>query len=248
MTPDKRVFSEKEASEIVRRAAQLHEQALESASPYKPGVTREELERIAIEVGIDPTYIERAILEGSRPESRKGPLHLTEEFERVIEGELDPNDFDVGTNALRVMHRHQGRGAAQVGRSLNATSWTGVSQANVHVSSRNGRTRLNVKSNALFAWLFALHPAFILSIIAIGATSEAGLIWLGLGIVGALALAGWAGFRTLLKTGHKRAGELTDRLAAVIADENASQAVLGSATTTTVADAPRHIELGDASG
>lgn len=242
MTPEKRVFSEKEASDIVRRAAMLHEQAQESSSPYTPGVTREELERIAKEVGIDVAYLDRAILEGAQPESRKGPLHLTEEFERVIEGELDPNDFDVVTNAMRMMRVQHGVAAAQVGRSLTATAWTGSGQATVNVSSRNGRTRLSVKSNALFAWLFALHPAFILSIIALASSSENGQVLLGLGIVGGLALAGWTGFRMLLKLGHKRAGELADRLATLIADETASQATLAN-TSATQAEDPQTIEL-----
>lgn len=244
MTPEKRVFSEKEASDIVRRAAVLHEQAQESASPYTPGVTREELERIAKEVGIDVAFLDRAILEGTRPESRKGPLHLTEEFERVIEGELDPNDFDVVTGALKMMRVQHGVAAAQVGRSLTATAWTGLSQAYVTVSSRNGRTRLNVKSNALFAWLFALHPAFILSIIAMGATAEAGAALVGIGIVAGLALAGWAGFRALLKAGHRRAGELADRIAVRIAEETSPQAA-GMSTVPVEAETPRHIELGD---
>lgn len=224
MDPEKRVFSEKEASEIVQRAARLHEAAFESSNPYTPGVTREELIRVAKEIGLDPKFIEQAIVEGAGPESKKGILHLTEEFEQVVQGELSPERFDVVLDELKVMNRHQGVGATQVGRTLQATHWTGLSQAQVQITSRNGRTRVNVKSNALFAWLFALHPAFILSVIALASTGEKGLIWWGVAITAGLAVAGWGGFRALLKKGHQRAGELAERLSRTIALDNVQQA------------------------
>ncbi|MCB8933008.1 MAG: hypothetical protein H6534_06150, partial [Chthonomonadaceae bacterium] len=224
MDSEKRVFSEKEASEIVQRAARLHEAAFESSTPYTPGITREELVRIAKEIGVDPKFIEQAILEGAGPESRKGVLHLTEEFEQVVQGELSPDRFDLVLDELKVMNRHQGVGATQVGRTLQATHWTGLSQAQVQITSRSGRTRVNVKSNALFAWLFALHPAFILSVIALASTGEHGMIATGLAITGVLAAAGWTGFRALLKKGHPRAGQLAERLSRTIAEDNAAQA------------------------
>jgi len=222
MDPGDRVFSEKEASEIVQRAVRLHEQALESSSPYTPGITAGELVRIAMEIGVDPKFVEQAMIEGPGLESRKGVLHLTEEFEKVIQGELDPSRFDIVLDELKLMNRHQGVGAAQVGRTLQATHWTGVSQAQVQVTSRNGRTRVNVKSNCLFAWLFALHPAFIGSVIALAVTGEEGMIAAGFAIAAVLGIAGWTGFRTLLKKGHQRAGELAERLSRTIAEETAS--------------------------
>lgn len=223
MDPEQRVFSEKEATEIVQRAARLHEAAFESSTPYTPGITRDELIRVAREIGVDPKFVEQAIVEGSAPESKKGVLHLTEEFEQVVQGELDPERFDLVLDELKVMNRHQGVGATQVGRTLQATHWTGLSQAQVQITSRSGRTRVNVKSNALFAWLFALHPAFILSVIALASTGEHGMIATGLAITAGLAAAGWTGFRALLKKGHQRAGELAERLSRTIAEDNAAQ-------------------------
>lgn len=237
-----RVFSEKEAGEIVQRAVRLHEAELESTIPYTPGITADELMRVAMEIGVDPKFIEQAMIEGGSAESKKGILHLTEEFERVIQGELDPNRFDVILDQLKVMN-HKGQGATQVGRTLQATHWTGLSQANVQVTSRNGRTRVNVKSNALFAWLFALHPAFIASVITLAGTGESGNILIGLAVTGGLGVAAWAGFRSLLKTGHRRAGELAERLSRTIAEETAGPRSLGSQAVET--DAELHVRLGD---
>lgn len=56
MSGGKRIFSEQEASEILQRAAKLQEEDRESDPAYTPGITAEELERIAHEAGIDPNF------------------------------------------------------------------------------------------------------------------------------------------------------------------------------------------------
>ena len=90
----KEVFSEQEASQILQRAVQLHE-SQGQADPYTPGITREELDRIAQEVGVSTEFLAQAIKESQSSSHKTGPLRLTEEFEHVIDGELDPNNFDV---------------------------------------------------------------------------------------------------------------------------------------------------------
>lgn len=49
---------------------------------YQPGITREELERIAGEIGVSVQFLQQSINEAGSFESRRVPLHLTEEAEK----------------------------------------------------------------------------------------------------------------------------------------------------------------------
>ena len=94
-----RVFSEQEVGQIIRRAVEITEEG--SAQAYTPGVTRSELEKIATEVGVSSEALERAIEEARQHTGKRWPLRLTEEFERVVDGELDPSEFDLLTEGDR---------------------------------------------------------------------------------------------------------------------------------------------------
>lgn len=218
---------------MVRRAIELQEQA--SQESYTPGVTDTELQRIAGELGIDPKYLELAINEANTTESKKGPMHLTEEFEKVVDFELAPEDYDVLLAHLRPVNN---RGSIQqVGRTLSGQTWTGCSMARVEVTSKKGRTRINVKSNALFAWLTTIHPATMASILLLGIMGERGHIWMALAIVAAVWLVASIAFSALLKNGHKAARRLTEKLAESVAEaapdirENLAKAAPAPLTT-----------------
>src|ERR1044072_720629 len=149
MASDRKVFSEQEVTAVVRRAVQLQEQA--GKDSYTPGVTPEELEKIAADLGIESRYLQQAIDEAVHSETRRGPFNLTEEFERVVDTELSPDDYDVLLKHLRAVGpRHP---ITQVGRTLTGTTWTGRSVARVEVTSKRGRTRVTVRSNPIFAFL-----------------------------------------------------------------------------------------------
>ncbi len=220
MSPGKRVFSEKEAAEIVQRAVALQESAGDHARAYVPGVTLDELKRIAEEAGIDPKYIEVA-LESQVREGQKGPLHFTEEFERVVDGELPPEDFDVVMEHVRSANTQ--RPLVQVGKSLQGQIWTGWGLASLNVSSRNGRTRIHVKSNAFLPFMTTMYPCLIGSIIASAAMAERGLVLAGLGVAAGVLSAGLVGFKALLNKGHDAARKATDRLEEAVAAETESR-------------------------
>jgi hypothetical protein len=218
MPSEKRVFSEQEVSAVVRRAVELQENAGQES--YTPGVTPEELERIAAELGIEPRFLQQAIFEANTTESKKGPLNLTEEFERVVDTELSSDDFDVLLKYLRpIGHRHP---ITQIGRTLTGSAWTGCSMANVEVSSKGGRTRVKVKSNPFFAWLVTLHPAFISSLLLFAFLGKAGLVWLAIGLVALIAVIASVAFQAMVKAGHKSAKGLTEKLAASVAEAQPS--------------------------
>ncbi len=225
------VFSEQEVAEIIQRAAELSEEGV-AASAYTPGITREELETIAREVGVTAGALDRAIQERleAKPHPKKG-IRFVEEFERVIDGELDPANFDVVLEDVKLLGTSGQAGATQVGRSLKASAWTGVSQAHIDVNSRNGRTKLKVRSNPLFQALMTLYPALIGSGILGGVLGEQGYVMAAaLGACGLIAV-GAAAFFKLLKVGHRRAGELANRLAGVIAKLTAEKGNPASGST-----------------
>ena len=208
--PDERVFSEQEVSEIIRRAVEITEQG--AARDYVPGVTQSELERIASEVGVNPEALRRAIMEAGTRTGKRGLLHLTEEFERVIEGELDPALFDVVAEGVKTIGNAGQPAIAQVGRKLQMSAWTGMGQAKIDVTSRNGRTSLKVKSNALFQGLMTLHPAFITTLILMGTLSEKGMGLLAAGLGAGIMTVGVSMFTWLTKLGHRRAEKMADDL------------------------------------
>lgn len=207
---DDRVFSEQEVTEIIRRAVELTEAG--DARSYTPGVTRQELEKIGSEVGVSPDALARAILEVQQRTGKRGPLHLTEEFERVVSGELNPDQFDLIVEGIKPLSNAGQPGMTQIGRTLTMSAWTGVGQAKVDLTSRSGRTRVKVRSSALFQGLMTLYPAAIGSVIAIGMLSERGMGLLGAAIgVAVLALGGGL-FGWLTKLGHRKAESLADNL------------------------------------
>lgn len=233
------VFSEQEVGEIVRRAVELQEQGSDAA--YQPGVTRPELERIAQELGLDPQYLDRAIRESLSSPPHKGPLNLMQEFERVVDGELRQEDFDVLLEHLKPGLK--GRGITQVGRTLSGPAKTGTgSQANVEVSSRNGRTKIRVTSSPILAYLIALHPAVIGSLVAIGAFGEKGMVGAAVAATAGLLIAGGLGFRHLLKLGHQRAKALADTLAGTVEAE--TQPSAERAVTTQGDEIPARLQQG----
>lgn len=215
MPDDGKIFSEKEAGEVMRRAAQLQE--AEEDVPYSPGITTKQLADMAKEIGVDSKYLERAIKE-KEATGKRGLLNLTVEYERVVEGELDPDKFDIVLeNAQPIGGRRQVPN--QVGRTLNAQVWTGISGAQVKVTSRGGRTRINVKSSPVMAYLMGLHPAVISGVVLLPILANNGYVALGLGVFAGLLTAGGMAFRWLLRKGHEAAGKLADKLENVISDE-----------------------------
>ena len=114
----KEVFSEQEVTQIIRRAAELSAKAPESPT-YTPGITRSELEKIASEIGVDPKSLQQAILESRESNVKSEGFTFAPVYERVVEGELDPDEFDLVTDFIHTFGRFD-PGVTQVGRSVRA--------------------------------------------------------------------------------------------------------------------------------
>lgn len=212
----KRVFSEQEATEIMQRAVRLQESS-KTGDSYLPGVTIDELKRIAEEAGIDLKHIYSAVAGiDTEEKSTKGVFNLTEEFERVVDGEMDPEDFD---KILHLVRRSGKGGLMQVGRTVTGQGTVGVHVVQIEVESRHGRTRAKVKYIPLSAYFIGLHMPIILSIVALASQFEAGRP--GFGVIGAAAMlgVGTAVFQWLVKAGRRAAKKLTGDIVKVIEQE-----------------------------
>jgi hypothetical protein len=203
---DEPVYShgDRQIARILHRAAELQEQDTERSGASREraaGVSLTELKQIAGEVGIDPRYVETAateIQEGS--EGQPGfyfwgaPVSST--LERVVEGEVSPDEWEVLIARIREVTGRVGK-PSTLGRSLE---W--ISQ-NDHLSVRpkDGRTTIRIMSRYADTMVLAHMPAFwgsvFLNILIAASLHGAPLEAVGLGAAvtgGVFVLARrWAG-------------------------------------------------------
>ncbi len=219
---NRKYFSEQEVTRIIKRAVEVQQNELATKSEYTPGVSLEELERIAGEIGVSPEALARAVAEGGEGKPKRSMIRFRESYERVVSGELDPMDFDVVTSACKPMGTNQSTGAQQVGRNLKIKSWTGVGEAVVDVSSRKGRTKIEVTSSPVVPIMASLYPC---TFAAIFAGIGVGTINPLAGVATSMAVLGLGAWGTLkmLSANHRRAKELADKIAAAV-DEHIEEA------------------------
>lgn len=202
MEERKKIFSEKEATDLVLKAAKLQEEKPEPDSPsYVPGITIEELKRMAKELGVEERYLMRA-LEGDvsveprmrTKEDKKRFLgfKFSEEYEAVVDGELPTENYDVVMEDL-TNNTRQGAyaGAMQIGRTVRGHVIAGLGMGMFTMTSRNGRTRLQLKTNAFLPFFLTCYPLFIASMVTLPIMAKKGgvdpLLLLGIFLVGGTA-------------------------------------------------------------
>lgn len=212
-----KLYTEAEVGAIIRRAVELQEQG--QAQSYTPGVTDSELERIAKEMGISADYLRKAIVEqgGQNLNPDVVRLAFSKKVERIVDGELDPNDFDFIANELPSSGSPQMQ-PTQIGRTLKATLMSGVSTATINVTARNGRTRVEVNTKPILTTIFGAQAAFMGSVFGaslIGAQNNlvAGAILLSAGIVGGIGL-----FLGGLRSSNRTAENLANKIVKAVED------------------------------
>lgn len=198
---EQQLFSEQEASQILDRAVRLQE----LGSPtYTPGVTFDELKRIASEVGISEDILRQAIHQ-PKDNSRPHFFALAETFERVFEGELDRDRMDEVVEALREHVRVNG---APLGKSLQLQLNKGVVFGRAELGSRNGRTRLKFTQVPFVAYFAGLHGPLILGVVAGANMMAQGLTAPGLAVLLGVPLLGLAAFAKMAVIGRRKAREM----------------------------------------
>jgi serine/threonine protein kinase len=151
----RRKYREDEVKEIVRRASEL-----EASNPTQSGaMTIGGVESLAREVGIEPSAVRSA---AKSMERRTLPAPTTPAFvrgligsptslmvERVVEGELPPDEFPTLVEEIRRELQHVGQ-VSQLGWSF---SWTMTRSGNIRrdvevaVTVRGGQTRIIVRES-----------------------------------------------------------------------------------------------------
>lgn len=234
------MFSEQEAGDIMKRAAQLQEGA--ASDIYQPGVTRDELRRVAQEMGVGDEYLDQAIRErlSSRP---KGLVPSLQVEERIVEGELDPQDFDVVLQNVSV--RSTRRSApVQIGRSLTAQAWSGSGLVKLQVSARNGRTRIQVRPRPVFELLGSFYGAFLIAMTGGSRLSELGMPAIAFALGAVAFFAAFLVARAWIFTSQRKAAEMADHLQKVIGKHLAQSTPVQSATSSTTEEPLERLRLG----
>lgn len=222
---DKKVFSEKEAAEILQRAAKIQEESL--GTPYSPGVSLDELRRIAAEAGIDPAAIDKAINTPLSESQNVSLFQLIREYERVVDGELNPDNYDVVFDVLKRPNRQY---AQQVGRTMQIRAIAAGTQVFISITSKNGRTKINVRPTIFVPFMSILYPALLGSFLSVLLFSIFGLWMVGVGAALLMAAVSVPLFNWAMKRVNVKSEKLADDLANAIQEENESMRSRLSAT------------------
>jgi hypothetical protein len=211
---ERNIYSEAEAAKILEKAARLQER-LDPANGSTPGVTLDELKRMAQECGISVAAVEQALI-APEDKTRSGFMNLSEEQERVFEGELDENNMaDVIDSVMPVAKMAP---ILTMGKTYRFQVSSGMIFGQLTLSSRNGRTRLTFRQVPFIAYFVGMHLPLILSIVGGASFLAHGRIVLGLSVLFGLLAIGMFLFTTLAKVGKRKARELVDRMSENIAE------------------------------
>jgi hypothetical protein len=165
---DDRKFTEREVREILRQAVR---KAPSRDLLKSEGLSLGELKSIGGEVGIDPGRLEDAARSVMRGSGRKvnpilgGPTVL--DFERRVEGKIDPEDTPGILAMIRRAMGHQGE-VAEIRGSLEWSSTTESGARHVTVSTRDGITTVRGSANLSSAAVLCYMPGSVLGLIGSG--------------------------------------------------------------------------------
>ncbi|MCB0826247.1 MAG: hypothetical protein KDC26_08660 [Armatimonadetes bacterium] len=231
MSERKRIFSEQEAADLLIKAAKLQEEQ-PNETTYTAGLTYDELMRMAKELGVDEKYLSQVlnqtVASGSQAEVKKWLGMVTKaELERVVDGELPPEKFDILMEELMLNDPIASTGMQnmiqQVGRSIQGKIRTKTGYASFQITSRNGRTRIKTKLQPFLNFFATFYPANIICLFPMIASANGKLSWLlTLGLLGGLNFLAWIGTRALTNKSLDALKERTDTLEQLIIKENAN--------------------------
>lgn len=233
--PPRRLFSEKEVSRVLKRATEL--QAVEG-SAETTGLSLEELQQIADEVGIDPRHLVVALAELEQGDD--GGFHwlgapTTVDVERVVEGEVSEQQWERMVQEIRQEFDLVG-GAGRVGRSFEWTRDSSDKQAQVTVTPHEGQTTIQIHLRfpdaALQLYFWSLAAAAALGGFIGGGLDLPGLqaffVMISAVIVAFLGLR--FVFKGTAKKKERQARDLLARLEQIVAEPAQEAAPLPEAT------------------
>ncbi|MBX3120241.1 MAG: hypothetical protein KF784_14340 [Fimbriimonadaceae bacterium] len=196
-------FTDKEASAILRRAMEIESSKGEISHP--DGLTRDDLARVASEVGIEPKNVEEAIRQYQELDmitTQERWLGAPEEYEieRMLDVELSEESWQAMVGEMNAQFSEQNGGNI----SGNTYSWRhkhGLGYVHVLAQKQGGKTLLRLKSHIddgvavglIITCFTALLTA--IGVFSIAALPIAGKVMLALASVGVWLqiLRGFAG-------------------------------------------------------
>lgn len=248
----KRVYTEKEVGEIIRRAVERQE--ADRRTRTEDGLTREEIERLAAEVGIDVRYVQAAMAEvETSPADRHFPLlggPLKAERVRMIPGTL--TDAAIAEIAQEIRKTFRYRGSLEVvGSSFDWISLPNSGE-DVFIEARpeDGKTRLYLRQKfhswAFLSYFFLFIPTLIS--LAFLLKGESTAFYVMMGLIGVLLVAAHMGYRMATRRRIRRLDDLMRRMEAAAtrsheaeqptAEKAASEKVAGETAAPETTPAP----------
>lgn len=207
-----RQFSDKDALAILKRAADLQQQAVSGSVPE--GVSLSDLKRIAEESGIDPTYVEQALIQQAAAPVKGG---RGKPMEALIPGELAADRLDVISD---ILSSHRGfKPMTQVGRTVQGLVQSSWGPMELQASSRNGKTKVTVRPMLGQTFMMTGYTPALLAFLALifGFAFRSPLI--GLGVAAALGVLSWQLTAFGFKKAEDSAGEVLKKLSEGIQEE-----------------------------
>ena len=227
MSP-KRIYTDKEISAVLKRAAELQRTQGPKATS---GLSLDELEQVAAEVGIDPDFVKTAALELEEGRTEKGyhvwgaPTSL--ELERIVEGEMTDAKWEEAVGEIRRIFGAAGE-AGQLGRTREwiLRDQTGE-RVHLTVSPQDDKTEIRFVYR-MTDWAVAMHtPALAITVapivlifvlLSLNPLLEMGI---ALFIVFAMHMLARFAFGALARKQERKARKLLARLEAVLATPEA---------------------------
>lgn len=247
---NERTYSDQQVKDILMKAVDLQQQRALDGSPDPNGLTREQLVKMAAELGIDPKYLDAAIDQARVSQKEdKGTwilgIPFAHKHQAVVDGELDPERFDVVVPELGNPGLNQHVSASsQVGRSLNARVQKGFAFGPLTVVSRDGKTRIDGRHVAFVGFMLGMYPALIGALLTGATLAKQGNPLFGLGAALAFLLAGTGLFGWMARKADQAMKEVVARVASVVAEETKAQGVRENLarSTSVVSDTGAQIE------
>ncbi len=221
---NKRLYTEKEISAILKRSGELQSKRGDLPSQ---GLSIDELQQIAREVGIDPDLVTEAATElertgGVKERRRLAGMPIELAVERVVSGEItDAQWSDIAAeigDAFGLVGS-----SSQVGRMMQWTH-TGrrTSQLQVTLTPRDGQTKIRIHGNYKHRVLATLIPLSLMGLMqGLVVPLSQGLpvfaaVGISVAIVGAIYLLVMMGLTTYIDKRERDARKLMDRIERMI--------------------------------
>lgn len=156
----KRRYNEQQIGAILQRSGEI--QSGLSPDPDSQGLTLEELQRVASEVGIEPHVVEQAALEVDS--GAKGHTASAKVLDHTIDGPITDEQWEDMVISLRQYSGKPGTSTLQ-GSTREWTSDTDMGSLSLTAATRNGRTRFRMmgdnSSVSAVGWTMGLTFGFI---------------------------------------------------------------------------------------